>query len=261
MTVASTVPAGVSVPRLGLGSDYTPVKGARAAELRAYRRMVRMIGPTVAQPAPGRGSPVLLVPGFLSGDVSLTLLFRELRRQGHRTFRSEIGANIGCTETMVSRLIARLETVVAAEGRPVTLVGHSRGGMVTALAVRRRPELVSGVVVLSAPITGTLAVASHVRKQLELLFRLHDRGLRRVLGADCVTGECAERVAAELATPFPESVSLLSVFSRNDAVLDWRSCLDPAAELVEIDAGHVGMATDPRVVGLVAERLRVLATA
>lgn len=250
---------GVTIPRMDLTSDYTPIKGARANEMRAYGRMVRMVGRGVAQPAPGQGTPTLLVPGFLSGDVSLTLLFRELRRHGHRTFRSEIGANVGCTETMVSRLVARLENVAAAEGAPITLVGHSRGGMVTALAARRRPELVAGVVVLSAPITGTLAVASHVRKQLEMLFRLNEKGLRGVLAADCVTGQCAARVAAELSSPFPAGLPFVSVFSRSDAILDWRSCLDPAAELVEVDAGHVGMATDPAVVRIVAEQLRGIA--
>lgn len=243
------------LPAVGLTGDYVPAAGARATELRAYRRMLRMVGRPVPQPAPSEATPVLLVPGFLSGDVSLTLLFRDLRRRGYRTFRSEIGANVGCTEAMVTRLLARLEAVVASEGRPVTLIGHSRGGMVTALAARRRPDLLAGVVVLSAPITGTLAVAPHVRKQLELLFRLHERGLRRVLAADCATGDCAGRVVVELATPFPTGVPFTSIYSRSDAVLDWRACLDPAAELVELDAGHVGMATDPAVVDVVAARL------
>lgn len=250
--------AAVATP-LGLASDYVPAAGARSAEMRAYGRMVRMIGRGVTQPA--SGTPVLLVPGFLSGDVSLTLLSRELRRRGHRTFRAEIGANVGCTEAMVARLLARLEAVAAAEGAPVTLVGHSRGGMITALAARRRPDLVAELIVLSAPVTGTLAVASHVRKQLEFLFRLNARGMRGVLAADCVTGECAGRVADELASPFPSGVPFLSVYSRNDAVLDWRTCLDPAADLVEVGAGHVGMATDPSVVAIVAERLRVTAAA
>ncbi len=242
----------------GFAQDYVPADGARAGELRAYRRMVRMVGRPVAQPAAEHGVSALLVPGFLSGDVSLTLLFRELRRRGHRTFRSDIGANVGCTEPMVRRLVARLETVAAAEQRPVALVGHSRGGMVAALAARRRPDLVAGVVTLAAPITGSLSVAPHVGKQLELLFRLHRRGVRQVLGTDCVTGDCAARVAAELAEPVPTGLPFTSVYSRTDAILDWRTCLDPAADLVEVTAGHVGMATDPEVLDVVAARLAAI---
>ncbi|WP_159440806.1 alpha/beta fold hydrolase [Jatrophihabitans endophyticus] len=250
----------VGAPRLDLTSDHVPVRGARAGELRAYGRMVRMVGRGVPQPPAGLGTPTLLVPGFLSGDVSLTLLSRELRRRGHRTFRSDIGANVGCTEPMVRRLLDRLEVVAAAEGGPVTLVGHSRGGMVVALAARRRPDLVAGVVALSAPVTGSLSVAPHVRRQLELLFRLNRRGLTRVLGADCVTGDCALRVAAELTSPFPAAVPFTSVYSRDDAIIDWRTCLDPAAELVEVRSGHVGMATDPAVVRIVARQLAAIAT-
>jgi triacylglycerol lipase len=35
----------------------------------------------------------------------------------------------------------------------------------------------------------------------------------------------------------------VSVYSKSDGVVDWRSCLDPhATELVEINASHCGMA-------------------
>ena len=156
---------------------------------------------------------------------------------------------------MVERLIRRVERVAAEEGRRVTLVGHSRGGMIVKLAAARRPDLVAGIVVLSAPVTGTLSVAAHVRKQLELLFRLNRRGLRAVIAEDCVTGECADRVAAELMAPFPADVAFTSVYTRFDAIIDWQTCLDPAAELVEVDSSHTGMATDPAVHRIVADRL------
>lgn len=240
---------------LGPATDYLPGPAARQAELRAYRGLVRLFGRAVRQPPSGAPVPVILVPGFISGDVSLAMLARTLRRGGHRTFRSEIGANLGCTDAMVDRLIRRVERVAAAEGRRVTLVGHSRGGMIVKLAAIRRPDLVAGIVVLSAPVTGTLSVAAHVRKQLELLFRLNRRGLRAVIAEDCVTGECADRIAVELMAPFPADVAFTSVYTRFDAIIDWRTCLDPAAELVEVDSSHTGMATDPAVHRIVADRL------
>lgn len=237
--------------------DFVPDKLARQAELRSYRRFARIVGRGVAQPAPLLGIPTVLVPGFISGDVSLTILARHLRRSGHRTFGSKIGANLGCTDAMVDRLIRRLEVVVAEEG-PVSLVGHSRGGMVVAIAARRRPDLVRSVVLLSAPVTGTLSVAAHVRTQLELLYRLNRRGLRSMMSEDCVLGGCGDRVAAELASPFPENIPYLSVYTRADAIIDWHTCMDPAAELVEVDSSHTGMATDPAVLGIVADRLTTL---
>lgn len=241
-------------------ADFIPDRAARQAEARSYGRMIKLIGRPVSQPARGQGAAVVLVPGFISGDISLALLARHLRRQGRRTFGSEIGANVGCTDAMIDRLIRRVERIVADEGRQVVLVGHSRGGMIVKLAARRRADLVAGIVVLSAPVTGTLSVAPHVRKQLELLFRLNSRGFAMVMGQDCVTGDCAARIAAELAAPFPAQVAYLSVYSRSDAIIDWRTCLDPAAELVEVNSSHTGMGTDPVVQRLVAHRLAAMST-
>jgi triacylglycerol lipase len=239
--------------------DFQPSRSARRAEFRSYGRLVGLVGRPVRQPAVGSGVPTILVPGFVSGDVSLTLLGRPLRRAGHRTFASGVGANLGCTDVMVQRLVDRLEFVAGAEGRPVALVGHSRGGMIVALAARRRPDLVAGIVVLAAPVTGTLAVAPHVRKQLELLFRLNRRGMARVLSEACVVGDCADDIAAELRSPFPADVPYISIYSRQDAIIDWRTCLDPAAEQIEVTSSHTGMATDPVVRRIVLERLAGLA--
>jgi triacylglycerol lipase len=250
-----------AVPTPGLAADFVPDKATRQGEFRSYRRMIRLVGRPVDQPAPTEVTPVILVPGFISGDVSLALLARHLRRRGHRTFRSEIGANVGCTDAMVDRLIRRVEQVVAEEGRPVALVGHSRGGMIVNLAARRRPDLVPGIVVLSAPVTGSLFVAAHVRRQLELLFRLNRRGFSTVIGPDCVIGECAARIAAELGSPFPTDVAYTSVYSRADGIIDWRTCLDPYAELVEVNSSHTGMGTDDTVQRIVTDRLGALTVA
>jgi pimeloyl-ACP methyl ester carboxylesterase len=243
---------------LAPATDYVPDRLARKGEFLAYGQMLRLFGRAVPQPAPSNRVPVILVPGFISGDTSLAMMARELRRNGHRTFRSGIGGNLGCTEDMVVRLIARMEDVARRERRRIALVGHSRGGMIVKLAAQRRPDLVEGIVVLSAPVTGTLRVAAHVRKQLEWLFRLNRRGLSRVIGEDCVTGQCGARIAAELDAPFPANVAYTSVYSRTDGIIDWRTCLDGDAELVEVSSSHTGMGTDPVVVRVVAERLGAL---
>ena len=130
-------------------TDFLPDAEARRQEAHAYRSMLALLGRPVPQPRPGLGVPVVLAPGFIAGDVPMTILSRHLRRHDHRTFRSGIGANLGCTNAMVERLITRLEAVAAAEGRPVALVGHSRGGMIVNLVARRRPNLVASIVVLA----------------------------------------------------------------------------------------------------------------
>ncbi|MGH8862803.1 MAG: alpha/beta hydrolase family protein [Jatrophihabitantaceae bacterium] len=249
----------VCVPvTLDSSSDFVPTRAARRLESRSYLRLVQLLGRRVEQPPVGDPVPVVLVPGFISGDVSLGVLARHVRRAGHRTFRSGIGANLGCTEAMVQRLVRRVERVVDDEQRRIALVGHSRGGMIVNLAARERPDLVAGIVVLSAPVTGTLSVAAHVRAQLEILFRLRRRGLGGVIGEDCVTGECGTTVAQRLASPFPPDVPYTSVYSRADAIIDWRTCLDPYAELVEVHSSHTGMGTDLAVRRVVADRLAAM---
>jgi len=239
-------------------TDYQPTAAARAAETAAYRDLLRIFGRRVPQPRPSAAVPAVLVPGFIAGDASLALLARHLRRQGHRTFGSGVGANLGCTADMVDRLERRVEQVVAEEGRKVVLIGHSRGGMLAKLVAQRRPDLLEGVIVLSAPVTGSLSVAAHVRKQLEWLFRLNERGLRRVIAADCVTGDCAARIAEQLAQPLAEGLEYVSIYSQYDGIIDWHSCLDPDAELIEVDASHTGMGAHPQVLTVVGRRLAEL---
>jgi triacylglycerol lipase len=58
--------------------------------------------------------------------------------------------------------------------------------------------------------------------------------------------------------PVSEGVDLVSVYSRRDGVVHWRSCLDPEAEQVEVDSTHVGMAMNAAVYRLVAERISLM---
>src|SRR3954447_17333507 len=95
---------------IGFTADLVPGRAAERAERRAYRSFVRLIGRRVAQPSVGDAPPVALVPGFISGAVSLTYLGRQLRRAGLRTFRSEMGADLDCPDAIVARLSRRLET-------------------------------------------------------------------------------------------------------------------------------------------------------
>ncbi len=85
-----------------------------------------------------RREPVVLVPGFLAGDGSLALMARSLRRRGHRTYRSLIHANVGCTRSAAAQLEGRIEAIVARRGSRVQIVGHSLGGML-ARGARRTP--------------------------------------------------------------------------------------------------------------------------
>src|SRR5205085_1678681 len=121
-------------------------EAARYAARSAGVRRTRLRTPYSARTAMatgGRGAPVVLVPGFLAGDGTLSWMAKVLRDQGYRTYRSSIHANVGCTLNAVAQLETRLESVAARRGDRVQVVGHSLGGMLARGIAVRRPDLVS----------------------------------------------------------------------------------------------------------------------
>lgn len=198
-----------------------------------------------------RGDPVVLVPGFLASDRTLSLMARALRRAGHRTYRSLIRANVGCTREATSRLEARLESVASRRGTRVQVVGHSLGGMLARGLAVRRPDLVSGIVTLGSPVLAPAAHHVSLARSIDVLVRLSRAGLPGLMSEDCVSGACARQSFEESRRALPEGVSFTAVYSRRDGVVDWRACVDPLATRVEVRASHLGMAVEPEVVAAV----------
>jgi pimeloyl-ACP methyl ester carboxylesterase len=117
-------------------------EAARFARHHAATRRTRKSTPyALRTPEPGL-EPVVLVPGFMAGDGSLSLMSRYLRHLGHRTYRSTMHANVGCTQKARDTLEERIEAIATKRGRKVTVVGHSLGGLLARGIAARRPDLV-----------------------------------------------------------------------------------------------------------------------
>jgi triacylglycerol lipase len=194
-----------------------------------------------------QGQPVLLVPGYLAGDTSLATMTHWLRRIGYRTSRAGIRANTDCASATVSSLEDRLQELHDRYGQRVAIVGQSRGGTFARALAVRRPDLVSGIVTLGSPLTDQLAVHPLLRLNVLVVGTLGRLGIPRLFTPDCRDGDCCAELREEAARPFPAEVGFVSVYSRSDGVVDWRSCLDPAAKQIEVDASHIGMAAQPDV--------------
>jgi triacylglycerol lipase len=205
--------------------------------------------------ARGRGQPVLLIPGFLAGDDSLRLMTAWLRRTGHRPHGAGIRLNADCAAAGLDRLILRLEQVAAAERRRVAIVGQSRGGLYARVLAVRRPELVSGIVTLGSAHVEPLAVHPLVNLQIQALARVGSLGALGLFTTSCLRGECCGPVSESLSGPFPEEVGFVSLYSRGDGIVDWRACLDPCAECLEINSSHCGMGAHPKAYRLIAGAL------
>jgi triacylglycerol lipase len=191
--------------------------------------------------------PVLLIPGFMAGDASLMMLRAWLRRRGHRVATSDMRANVDCAEQIVGRLETQLLELASETGRPVFLIGQSRGGALARSLAVRNPDSVSGLVMLGTPVRDSLAVSAPVLRTVRWLARLGDLGLPGVFSSSCRDGTCCATFRENLSAPLAASIEAVAVHSRSDGIVDWRACLDPHAQAIEIDSSHAGMSVHPGV--------------
>ena len=68
-----------------------------------------------------------------------------------------------------------------------------------------------------------------------------------VFSSECADGPCCANFNARLRAPLEPGMPTLAVYSRTDGIVDWRACLDPHANCVEVDGSHCGMAVNPAV--------------
>src|SRR4051812_44004450 len=206
----------------------------------------------------GADQPVMLVSGLLAGDHSLNLMARWLKRTGHRPCRAGIAVNVDCSERAVQRLERRLECLAEDSGQKVAVVGQSRGGSFARVLAVRRPDLVSGIVTLGSPLTNSLDIHPFVRGSVYAIGVLGTIGAPGLMRHSCLWGDCCTDFWEQLETDFPAGMGFVSIYSRSDGIVKWRSCLDPAAEQVEVSASHCGMAVNPEVYRAVAQTLEGL---
>lgn len=264
-------------------------EGRAAGELAALLRSPIWKSPP---PAPSAGQPVLLIPGLLASDSTLTLMARWLKRAGYAPRRAGIAVNVDCSEAEMGRLVERLERATAAAGRPAVVVGHSRGGVFARALAVRHPDLVAGIVTMGSPLVDTLrSVHPFLHLQLEVLSSLGDLGLGRVLRHTCAdahlfddfpdhplsrallrrarrrmeeaeaSGEaCCTQFWEDFRAEFPsDRVRFVSLYSRTDGIVHYEACLDPAADQVEVPGSHCGMAASAPVYRRVALALHDIA--
>jgi pimeloyl-ACP methyl ester carboxylesterase len=201
------------------------------------------------------GQPVLLIPGFMSGDSSLTVMRSWLRSRGHSVAMSGMRLNAGCAEEIVSRLQVRVREFAERQGEPVVVIGQSRGGALARSLAVREPEHISALVMLGSPVSDPLAVSPRVLRTIRLMATLGDLGVRSVFSSDCGEGACCERHWEDLEAPLPAGMRAISVFSRSDGIVDWHACMDPHARNIEVSSSHCGMSVHPAVYRVLEELL------
>lgn len=218
--------------------------GSHLREMRWQAELARLLADPVWRGVGvprGDGAPVLLIPGFLAGDSSLSVMASWLRRLGHAPRRAGIAMNVQCSDTAVNRLEKVIAHAHLSTGRKVAIVGHSRGGHFAKALAARRPDLVSQVISMGAGLDEPFDISEPTRLAVEGVRRLVHRDPDKA-AQGCFTHSCLCRYAQDYRAPFPTSVPLTSLYSKGDGVVRWRACVVPYARCVEVTGSHVGLA-------------------
>lgn len=234
----------------------TLVEGARFFKRSRLDRQARAQLPYAGSHRVPAHDPVLLVPGFMAGDTTLKAMSLFLRHQGFRTYRAQIRVNVGCTRQASDKLERRAESIATRRNRKVTIVGHSLGGLLARGLAARRPDLIEGIVSLGSPVLAPGAIHKVLAWDAQMLSKLTRAGFRGMMSEDCFGGECARLSLEESRQPIDPELGFTAIYSKRDGIVDWRACLDPAAEQVEVRTSHCGMAVDPIVMDHVLGALR-----
>jgi len=197
-----------------------------------------------------------MIPGFMHSDVYLMVMYSWLSRLGYRPYYSGIDLNAECPNLLIkSQLNQLLDDAVKETGGKAHLVGHSLGGIIARSLASQRPKLVSSVITLGSPLRGVLLHRSILR-ETEVVRRFIQQIHGVKVPRECYTQRCKCDFMESLRRAMPQDVSLTSIYTRDDGVLDWRACRsgDSAVD-VEVHGTHAGLAFNPEVYTTIANRL------
>jgi len=215
-------------------------------EGRVYLEYLRLIRDPIfrgVEAPPGNGKPVMLVPGFLAGDWTLHTPFQWLRRIGYRPKVAGVTFNVTYSEVMLRPLIDALAELNKKTGARVSLVGHSRGGVLAKVLSHRKPDLVEQVITLGSPLHDPFDVHPLTMAGVRAA---HIYNVFRYGHPASVEARFLRDLAAEPRVP------TTSIYSRSDGVVNWKACLRPDVNAVEVNGSHIGLALNPDVYRILA---------
>jgi pimeloyl-ACP methyl ester carboxylesterase len=201
--------------------------------------------------------PVLLLHGWFSSRRTFDVLERRLRRDGYGVFSLDLG---GARGSFLGRGIDDLADLVRAKveriyGRhpdlgPLTIVGHSKGGLIAAYYVKKLGgwRRTRAVVTLGTPHRGT------PRAWLGLPVAPLARSLVQMIPG-------SPFLARLLDGPWPAQVRLVSLWSRQDGASPYPSCVIdthglPQLANVEVEGDHRAFLVRKRTYEVILRELR-----
>jgi pimeloyl-ACP methyl ester carboxylesterase len=190
----------------------------------------------------GDGHPVMVLPGLVASDASTRPLRSFLGSRGYAVSGWRQGRNLGLREGVQHGMVDLVHELNDMQGRKVSLVGWSLGGLYARQLAKMMPERVRQVITLGSPFAAGPKATN--------AWRVYEMASGR--RAD----EEDPRFGGSLTDAPP--VPTTAIFSRSDGICAWQGCREETtamSESIEVESSHCGMGHHPAVVYAVADRL------
>ena len=191
----------------------------------------------------GDGHPVVVLPGFMASDLTTTALRQYLRSLGYRVHPWGLGTNVGPTAEALAGCVDLLERAHDRDGRTVTIIGWSLGGIYARQMARDAPDLVRQVITLGSPFQLAKGSQTHASWLFSRYSHLH-----------VDPSSLPEPQASRGSLPVPTT----AIYTRTDGIVRWHTCLTaagPTAENIEVRGSHCGLGHNVGALWAVADRL------
>ncbi len=238
---AREVPPGPE-PRVEAAAIQAPGALLLALEGRAPWEFAASIAatPWLRRLPKGDGHRVLVLPGLAANDLTTLPMRTFLKDRGYQPAPWEQGLNLGPRAGVLDALRARVRELFERDGRPISLVGWSLGGVYAREIAKEMPELVRCVVTLGSPFSGP--------PQATNAWWLFQR----------VSGHAEPDASMQAALRVAPTVPTTSIYSRTDGIVAWQCSLNPPGPLtenIELHASHIGLGLNPLAMVAIADRL------
>jgi pimeloyl-ACP methyl ester carboxylesterase len=230
-------------------SDVVRQESMAIAELAALHRDPLFYGRGVPR---GDGRLVLVVPGLFGNDVYLQPLRGWLSRIGYRPVASSLAVNAGCPDRLRSQVEKSLQRRLDKHPGPISLIGHSRGGMLCWAIASRLQGRAAQLILMGSPAPAVVAMMrqySSIPRSVANSM-VADAGARalKIMDPDCTVPACGCAYTEDLRRSLHPDTKVLAIFSRTDYIVRPEACSVPdgigagSIENVEITGSHSGLA-------------------
>jgi len=226
--------------------QYVPPPSAWLALTEVHRAVAEIISLSLSRKAlekapDGDGHPVMVLPGFMGDDGYSAAFRRFLTKRNYATHGWGLGRNLGPREGILEGMEERLADLYQRYEGPVSLVGHSLGGIYARELARRNPEQVRQVISLGSPFGEGRETASYPARLFMALNPMDELPLDQDL--------------LHHAPPVPTT----AVYSHGDGVVNWITSVQneghTQTQNIRVRGSHCGMTLNPMIWFLVADRL------